>query len=74
MIKVDINDEHTTIEIEGSLVTIASDVCSIIHNIHSSLFKEDMIGAMMFRTMITKAVEKPESGLFRYDYDKKGEE
>ena len=73
MIKVDINDEHTQVEVEGSLITIASDVCSIIHNIHSSLFKKDMISAMMFRTMITKAVEKPESGLFRYDYDK-GEE
>ena len=70
MIKVDINDEHTQVEVEGSLITIASDVCSIIHNIHSSLFKEDMISAMMFRSMIEKAVEKPESGLFRYEYEK----
>jgi len=70
MIKVDINDEHTQIEIEGSLITIATDVCGIIHNIHSSLFKEDMISAMMFRNMIEKAVEKPESGLFRYEYEK----
>lgn len=70
MIKVDINDEHTQIEVEGSLITIASDVCSIIHNIHSSLFKKDMISAMAFRDMIEKAVEKPESGLFRYEYEK----
>ena len=70
MIKADVTDEYTKVEMEGSIIEISSDVCRMINSIHNSLFKDNYKAALMFRHFITQAVERDlESGLFRYDYD-----
>lgn len=71
MLEVSTVGGNTDIAIHGTLSELAADTLTVIKAVHKELFDENPIDAVLFRKMITRAINDEELGVFRYDYDKK---
>lgn len=67
MLNCTINSEKASLEFEGDVKILTTEICLLVREVYRELDKQDPVGGELFRNLMTACVTDPNAPTWRKD-------